>query len=561
MPIHRRKILEMEIEDASLRLGSNFWFFFSMGSFKISSTECVNLDIELEEQQQKLNRLWKWAEKHGANLESIKAVAYRQKTSTLPPINYSSSIYRGVIAVHEKREFDLIADIPESILLTESVARGSPVGVALTAYFESIGRQSSPLVLEAKWITAHNNNIRANGLLFIIVFMVYQQFELERDEAFYSPYLDSLPISYTTVPLFWTLEEMKKYIGVGTNLLNLLVNRLAVLKSGFELVHAACSSKFVKKPKALSWENFLWAYVSISSRAFPLLSGSISAGQGLHAINSSSNTSVGDDLNDDLKRDPTEVCMWPILDMFNHKLNQKIEWSTLLKPQHVSYIARDVCKVGEEINSNYGPKGYEKWSTEHYLYNKGFVFNPCYTFPSSCRNEMFLGAYGFVIDPNPNDYFKLTIQVSERDLLAARKRKLLEKCCISKSHLLFEREKDIAGAGEEQPIIISKSLMSALRVFCMNEHELTLKECDGDSKVIEPINPRNELSVLNALFTLMSEKLELIEQTIDIKASTGDRYSELDLEKIRMGRVYRDGKKERVRISEYIQIHSLSYLE
>lgn len=98
----------------------------------------------------------------------------------------------------------------------------------------------------------------------------------------------------------------------------------------------------------ITWEQFLWAFCCISSRAFPKLNGKV--------IGSDSTTTKS--VNEGQEAIDPEVCMWPVLDMFNHKLNQPIEWNTCLLKDSICYVCKgdtDIC-IGIEVFSNVSKK-------------------------------------------------------------------------------------------------------------------------------------------------------------------------------------------------------------
>lgn len=141
---------------------------------------------------------------------------------------------------------------------------------------------------------------------------------------------------------------------------------------------------------------------------------------------------------------------------------------------------------------------------------------------------MLLSAYGFLLESNPNDYFKVNLAVdSSRDPLGFGKQRVLEYAKIPTSFLLFA---DDAGS------VQSHGIMAAMRVYCVNSAEL-LAYADNE----DFIGQRNEISALSQLHMLLSRSRERIIQ----EAERHQGYicqSALEKEKQRMGRCYRDSQ-------------------
>jgi hypothetical protein len=144
-------------------------------------------------------------------------------------------------------------------------------------------------------------------------------------------------------------------------------------------------------------EEFLWAFCSITSRAFPKSDSSRQQNQTQEDWISLS-----------------EICLYPVLDMLNHKRNHKIEW--IMSDEGVGFIAREPIEAGTEIFNNYGSKG----------------------------NENLLGNYGFVLKENPEDYFKIVLNTNQDDDCLQLRQKKLKIKSLSHIHLIFLDDKQIS---------------------------------------------------------------------------------------------------------------------
>ena len=146
--------------------------------------------------------------------------------------------------------------------------------------------------------------------------------------------------------------------------------------------------------------------------------------------------------------------------------------------------------MGSEIFSNYGPKG----------------------------NEMFFEAYGFVIEENPNDYFKISLQInSELDDLANKKHELIKILDLKLVHLIFVNDQ------------LPEKLLKVVRIIAANSFELEKIE---NNKNCDFISTRNELSSMNSLYKIIKTKSDRFK----IQNKNGN-----DLNKKRLGSIYKKG--------------------
>ena len=195
-------------------------------------------------------------------------------------------------STRDLKSTEAVLTIPESICLTESLAREAPTGQALAEYFASL---DSP---ESKWNEANPLDPHAIGVLFMVAFLMHQR---SQPGSFFAPYVLSLPQSYDSISLFWP-EQDRRILFRNTNLNTIIEHRLAHLKDGFEHVTKSCSHLFENAEKDFTWDCFTWAYSSISSRAFPRLS-------------LLGNVDRGYIYKTQEEAQKTEICLYPVLDM------------------------------------------------------------------------------------------------------------------------------------------------------------------------------------------------------------------------------------------------------
>ncbi|KAI8804258.1 hypothetical protein BJ742DRAFT_871969 [Cladochytrium replicatum] len=437
--------------------------------------------------------------------------------------------YRGAYAKKRISPNEIVASIPEKLIITETICRASQPGRALEKYLEKHPERMAKLT---------DVDPFACSVSYMVAFMIYERFEnLSGDESalpsasFFAPYLCALPETYS-LPLWWPEEMVDKELG-GTNLHFIVQERRRLLREMLGVVTEACEDQNVYSQGSLTWQNFLWAYSAISSRAFPKqkssLNGSANKPAQNHSVdpvfpvigNSDQTILEGESIFSigNPRVEECEVCMWPILDMLNHKTGQKMEWNGT--GGDVKFVTQQELRQGEELFNNYGPKG----------------------------NENFLSNYGFCLDPNPADYVKLKLSLAppsgadenlDTDLHSARLL-LLELYALytpttsdkpGKIFMLF--------SGDELPV----DLLSTLRIMVADRWELEKLQAAASTTIGEVgyVSARNEASMLHTLFTMVEKKrnpLAVMVRSVEEGPLVTDEESDF---RIKCARVYRRGQ-------------------
>jgi hypothetical protein len=229
----------------------------------------------------KVEQLFTWARENGAKLDNIE-------------IRYGDggmNVSRTAFARNSVDEDGLIGFIPSSILLSESVAKSSTIGTAvLNAFAQSseVDPDKNPHGLE------------------LVCLAAFMSVERHNKESFWAPYLDALPLEYN-LPICWPQDSLETLLS-GTSLLLMTKQRLRWINSSLSLLNEyLIENKIVldessdEKYSLIKYDDFVWAYSSISSRAFP------KAKKGMAFSNQ-------EDQQEDWIR-ITEICLYPILDM------------------------------------------------------------------------------------------------------------------------------------------------------------------------------------------------------------------------------------------------------
>ena len=108
--------------------------------------------------------------------------------------------------------------------------------------------------------------------------------------------------------------------------------------------------------------------------------------------------------------------------------------------------------------------------------------------------------YGFVLDPNPEDYFKLALNLSPADPQYSQKKDIVSEMGISLVHLLFNDD------------LLPSELLKALRFLSCNSLELRSSHQPEFGQTL--VSARNELHSLKSFQKLLSLKLDALVSTI-----------------------------------------------
>lgn len=337
--------------------------------------------------------------------------------------------------VHATKQIDVgqeICFIPGHLLFSSSVVQMSPV---IQHFNQSLNE-------------APDKKIDISGYPFAIdivsmaLFIVYEKYN--QPLSFWRPYLDSLPQKYN-LPICW--EESKiLYLLRNTPLEFKTIERRRWAQKVVDVVSQSCHKFF--SDDTWNLENFIWAFCTILSRAFP-------------------KATTTSEIENWITL--SEICLYPVLDMLDHKRNQKIHWD--MRKDGVAFLAGEELIEGTEVLNNYSLKG----------------------------NENLLENYGFVLEHNPEDYYKVYLNVYDCDPLISEKRICLSKMeKNSLEHLIFDDGK------------LPKDLLSVTRVLCSNSSEILKLNERNDYSGDPIVGLRNEFVSLKTLFDLLAAKKSLI---------------------------------------------------
>jgi hypothetical protein len=261
-----------------------------------------------------LETLVKWAISNGAEVSNISL-----SNLTSNDGDETDTKLRGAIAAADIPAGGVIGYLPEKLVLSESTARSSDIGWAITNYFINHPEEANTL--------GGGTDPYAQGLILLAAYLAHEHFALPKGQSFWSPYLSSLPDKFD-LPLEWPEKDISDLLR-GTNLAFIVRERRRLLSDAVELVHKACKESNIvwgaksEKPGKcdLTMEQLIWAYSAIASRAFPKPI-SVSDQQ------EESKTSESQELSENEKKEiaasnailnstarVSELCLYPVLDM------------------------------------------------------------------------------------------------------------------------------------------------------------------------------------------------------------------------------------------------------
>ena len=182
-------------------------------------------------------------------------------------------------------------------------------------------------------------------LMYEYSLMVSPPLSMKTSDSFFSPYINLLPASYPTIPIFWNAAQITaiQYQPIETQvkLRSSVIRGLSDKLKPLTQVFGSLANEVVTP------ERIGWAMSSVSSRAFKIR--------------------------------PTEYANLPLIDMMNHSFQPtcKVTWND--SSRELEVIALNDIQPGTELTLNYG------WH----------------------NNDSFLLNYGFIIDENPADNLQI----------------------------------------------------------------------------------------------------------------------------------------------------------
>ena len=234
--------------------------------------------------------LYQWLRHHGALVQNVQ-------------VREMGPEYRTVYVNNRVNKNEVLLSIPRACIMTTSDAKSSAIGKAL----------------EQTKINVHNHTWLA----------LYVLQERQNPSSFFTPYLQLLPIQYSSMPLFFGSDEMKELSGC---FVAGMVNAIKFcIREEYDKLRQYLPSF------QSSIDEFLWARLVVISRIFSM-----------PAIK--------------------EEGLVPLADMLNHKSAATTTWNYCDKK--TAFLITSTCTqlTGVEVFDSYGPK-----CNSRYFVNYGFT--------------------------------------------------------------------------------------------------------------------------------------------------------------------------------------------
>jgi histone-lysine N-methyltransferase SETD3 len=212
--------------------------------------------------------------------------------------------FRKVVAVNRINKNELVLSIPRACIMTTSDAKNSAMGKELVAAKCQLGHVHS-------WLA------------------VYLLQERRNSGSFYAPYINSLPRTYSNVPLFYTPSEIAEL--KGCLVVDMISFILRSIKADYDLLQKTLSDF------PFTLKDFIWARVAVISRLFSM-----------PAIK--------------------EEGLVPLADMLNHKPTASTTWEYSDATATFDIRSINLQFKGLEIFDSYGSK-----CNTRYFVNYGFT--------------------------------------------------------------------------------------------------------------------------------------------------------------------------------------------
>ena len=274
----------------------------------------ADADIALDDDERRFMIFNEWMKSNGARFPHLTLRRY-------------ASDYRGVHAVCRHGEITkgkTLLKIPHKILVTVELAKQSAIGKLLQP-LTSLGSQA-----------------------LLAMYLLAEKYKGELST--WKPWLDVLPQSFNTLPMFFNSEELSLLTGSH----DLLIKIKSQQKSMRDEFHSINRIKGLNNDYPLfCYDDFVWACLAVGTRVFSLCINGVK-------------TSV----------------LAPLADMMNHKNPAGTNWTYDSKKQSFVLTACTSLNDGDAVYESYGVKD----------------------------NKRFFASYGFVLEENPANEVTVVIR-------------------------------------------------------------------------------------------------------------------------------------------------------
>eukprot|EP00434_Breviolum_minutum_P035186 symbB.v1.2.031140.t1/scaffold3582.1/size53800/3 len=316
---------------------------------KISECSFMMLDLVPMAEEESVQALRKWLESKGAKISQLRVA----------DVGATASEERGVFASEKIGTGEVIAEVPQSCVLSAERARQSPVGQAFTEVFPE---------------DKHRDKIVF--LLDLVAARVDPEHPMH-------VYVSSLPKESPT-PMSWP-SNLRAMLS-NTNLGAAVDEEREQLEEQFGAIMPKLQqARPTLFGEQFNFENFVWAHGMWFSRRYPTAMASFDKGK---------NYSWQRFSEEDMEEESDgEGALVPFMDFTNHRSGTKIVWRA--DADKVTFVSKEGVDVKAEVFNNYGDKS----------------------------NEDLMLIHGFALLDNVHDTYGLWLTVQVSDQRRARKRR------------------------------------------------------------------------------------------------------------------------------------------
>lgn len=228
----------------------------------------------------------------------------------------------------------MISSLPQRLIVSPvTILHQSCFGRYLARLFGSIRLQHDERTLDMALGEEMEDILEISSEILLVAFLAHER---HAQDSFWAPYLSILPKNPTS-PYLWSDEELRRQLEC-TPLYQPIQSKFKELRSYLDGLQ--------ESGVELRWEDFLWAYCIVKSRAFPFIPPPENAE--LILVD-------GKVINAEVLRQLKGcITLLPLLDMLNHYPRTPITWR--VTPRSFDFVVENSFTEGSELFNNYGPK-------------------------------------------------------------------------------------------------------------------------------------------------------------------------------------------------------------
>jgi hypothetical protein len=270
----------------------------------------------------RLDRMTNWLHDNGARFDDISILS-----------NVSRAEGRGVSAIHPILSRQTVAFLPRKVLMTPNA-----------------GIKRSKLASAAWYATGYSWSHRLYLQEHVALALFMMEEKKRGPDSFYYPYLSTIPLDLSHLPLFWGEQKLEKF-GSSEFPEDILASQRRLDDEFDELkILFRTNSDYGYFATTYTRSDYRWARAQINARAFRVYP------EGY--VSESTDTVCSNEM----------LVLAPIADMLNHRPVPNVAWTFSPFLQGFTMTATHSISIGEAVYDSYGKK-----SNYQYMKNFGFA--------------------------------------------------------------------------------------------------------------------------------------------------------------------------------------------